>query len=126
MFSHGYVNDVNAHNRNLKNDQIIALKEKRGVMGLSFVGEFVGNRTIDGWLHHFRKGMEITEGKNIFAMGSDFDGMFDIHLIAEIDNVEKLEVVETAIVKNFGKAIAEDFFYNNARKLISNRENLDK
>ncbi|MHB0876741.1 MAG: dipeptidase, partial [Anaerolineae bacterium] len=77
MFSHGNVRALCDHPRNLDDDQLRALAQKRGVIGLSFVKDFVAERkedaTLERLLDHADHVVEVA-GIDTVGLGSDFDG----------------------------------------------------
>jgi len=76
MVSHANCYGLCSHPRNLSDDQIKALAERGGVMGLSFVPDFLGSgrNGIEVFLDHvdFVAGLA---GTQVIAIGSDFDGI---------------------------------------------------
>ncbi len=76
MVSHANCYKLCSHRRNLNDEQIRALAEKRGILGLSFVPEFLGQgrKSIDGFLDHVDHVAGLV-GTDSIALGSDFDGI---------------------------------------------------
>ncbi|PKM42863.1 MAG: peptidase [Firmicutes bacterium HGW-Firmicutes-8] len=76
IVSHANCYELCNHPRNLNDDQIKALAEKRGVLGLSFVPEFLGLEiaSLDGFLDHVDHVAGLV-GTETIAIGSDFDGI---------------------------------------------------
>ena len=73
MVSHANCYTLQNHIRNLKDDQIKALAESGGVLGLSFFPEFTGN-SIEDFLDHIDF-VAALAGTEVIALGSDFDGI---------------------------------------------------
>jgi len=76
MVSHTNCYALCEHPRNLTDDQIKALAAMRGIMGLSFVPDFLGSKrnSIDGFLDHVDYVAGLV-GTSVIAIGSDFDGI---------------------------------------------------
>lgn len=73
MVSHANCYHLRSHPRNLKDDQIQALAQNGGVLGLSFVPDFMGNN-IDDFIDHVDHVAGLV-GTEVIALGSDFDGV---------------------------------------------------
>ncbi|PKM81819.1 MAG: peptidase [Firmicutes bacterium HGW-Firmicutes-14] len=76
MVSHANCYSLCNHPRNLNDDQIKALARNNGIMGLSFVPQFIGgnDRAIDDFLDHVDY-VAALAGTGVIALGSDFDGI---------------------------------------------------
>ncbi|MCL2426212.1 MAG: dipeptidase [Oscillospiraceae bacterium] len=77
MASHSNAYAVMPHNRNLRDDQIMAMVERGGIIGFNMFPTIVapGNVvTLDDVLAHFRHFIEIGAG-NYIGLGCDFDGI---------------------------------------------------
>ncbi len=119
MCSHANVYAVNPHSRNLKDEQIKALIDRDGVLGLSFVKSFVGGGRIDDWYRHFEYVLSnFSDGYKVLALGSDFDGIFKVSTMDELEKVSDLEKLEEFLAKKVDRDIVERFFYKNAQKII--------
>ena len=108
------------HNRNLTDEQFLAIKENRGLVGLSFVPFFLEEdsqkASIKSIVKHIEHFMALG-GENTISLGSDFDGIDilpkgindigDVQKIAE--ELAKINYPETTIKKimsgNFMKHI---------------------
>ncbi|MCR4425795.1 MAG: dipeptidase [Firmicutes bacterium] len=77
-----------SHPRNLTDEQARAIAEKDGVIGVSFVGLFLGDgrRTIGGIADHIDHFANLVGPEHV-GIGSDFDGMSDEYLPAGISSV---------------------------------------
>lgn len=76
MVSHANCRTLFEHPRNLTDDQIRALAEKHGIIGLSFVPEFIGRgeTTLADFLDQIDHVAAIA-GTEVIGIGSDFDGI---------------------------------------------------
>ncbi|WP_134700447.1 dipeptidase [Ammoniphilus sp. YIM 78166] len=75
--SHSNCQSIHYHQRNLNDDQIKAIYQKNGVLGLTFVPDFVAakkERNISDFLRHLDHALSLG-GENHIAFGSDFDGI---------------------------------------------------
>jgi membrane dipeptidase len=72
--SHSNAAAIRPHPRNLTNDQIRALAERGGVIGINFYPEFLGEPSLDRVVAHVDH-MVRYGGVGCVAMGSDFDGI---------------------------------------------------
>jgi len=75
LFSHGNARHLCDHPRNLTDEQLRALAQNKGVIGLSFVPFFVDSvqPTLERWLDHVDHIVDVA-GIDHVALGSDFDG----------------------------------------------------
>ncbi len=75
--SHSNCQSIHYHQRNLNDEQIKAIYQKNGVLGLTFVPDFVAGKmekNITDLLRHLDHALSLG-GENHIAFGSDFDGI---------------------------------------------------
>lgn len=79
IVSHANCRSLCEHPRNLGDDQIMALKSRDGVMGLSFVPQFIHSQRpgLESLLDHVDH-MAALAGVDCIGWGSDFDGMVKV------------------------------------------------
>jgi membrane dipeptidase len=75
IFSHGNARNLCDHPRNLTDEQLVALRRNGGVIGLSYVPDFVDREhpTLERLLDHVDHIAEVA-GVETVGLGSDFDG----------------------------------------------------
>lgn len=114
------VDNFYAHSRNLTEEQIMAIKNRGGIIGLNFCRDFIETPTKTGLsalcnqIDYF---ISLGCEKNI-AIGSDYDGCI---IDDELCGIEKIpEVYNELIKRGYGKELIDDIFYNNALKFFEN------
>jgi len=79
IFSHGNLKSLCNHPRNLTDDQVKALKQVDGLLGLTLAGNFVTKKkeeqTVDHFLDHLDRAVELIGVENV-AFGFDFMDYF--------------------------------------------------
>jgi membrane dipeptidase len=96
--SHSNVWSLCKVGRNLKDDQIRAIAEKRGVMGVNFVARFLekeGKATIETLLDHIDYVANLI-GPDHVGLGSDFDGG---GRLPELEDCSKMPNITRGLVK---------------------------
>lgn len=73
MVTHTGVSGVHAHWRNLDDEQIRAVAERGGAIGIIFARRFLGGATLEAVVDHLVHLIKIA-GDEVPALGSDFDG----------------------------------------------------
>lgn len=98
MVSHANCYGLCPHRRNLTDEQIKALAENQGVMGITFVQDFLGQgrASIEDIIKHIDYAVNLA-GINCVGLGSDFDGT-DI-LPVGLDGITKLHLIGDALSK---------------------------
>lgn len=103
-----------ALNRALEDDQIRALSERKGLIGLNFCGSFLGDVGKDGFEAAIRHADHILNlgGEDILAIGSDYDGCT---MAKELSGIENIPNLYDYFAKNgFGKTLSDKIFFDNA------------
>lgn len=73
MVSHTGLAGVHAHWRNIDDDQIRAVADAGGCIGIIFARKFLGGKSIDNLCDHIIHLINVA-GEDVPALGSDFDG----------------------------------------------------
>jgi membrane dipeptidase len=73
MVTHTGVNGVHASWRNLDDDQLRAIANTGGCVGVIFARQFLGGATLDAVVDHVLHVLDVA-GEDVCALGSDFDG----------------------------------------------------
>ncbi len=97
MVSHANVSSLTSHHRNLKDRQLVELAENGGVIGLSFVSNFLQNSeengdltaSIDELLDNVDYLKDLV-GVNHIGIGSDFDGGGELSNLRDISDFPKI------------------------------------
>ncbi|MBR2731769.1 MAG: membrane dipeptidase [Clostridia bacterium] len=106
--------------RSLNDDQIRALIDRGGLIGLNFCRSFLGDPGDDGPEAVLRHAAHILElgGENALAIGSDFDGC-EIHPdLAGVDRMPALRAYLAA--HGLDAALLDRIFFENAAKFFKN------
>jgi membrane dipeptidase len=107
--SHANIYDLCPHPRNLTAEQIKAVVEKEGVIGLTFYPDFISKKERPGcaeWLSHLRYLLQ-EAGADYVGLGGDFDGiektLFDLREVRDLPHLVNMMAAEGLT----GKAIAK-------------------
>jgi membrane dipeptidase len=120
IVSHTASNYVCSHPRNLTDIQIRKIAESGGLVGISFVGEFIGGRSLHNLVEHVRHILDIG-GKNVLCLGSDFDGMGDSDVIDGLENVgDYSNLANTLIDSGVSQDEIDGIFWDNASRFLRN------
>ncbi|SHH12693.1 dipeptidase. Metallo peptidase. MEROPS family M19 [Thermosyntropha lipolytica DSM 11003] len=116
MVTHANAYAVCPHRRNLKDVQLKALSQNKGIVGITQVSDFVkeGKPEVDDLLFHIVYIADLI-GCEYIALGSDFDGASDIVMsgIEDYANWENL-----LRKKGFCPKEIEDILQNNALRVM--------
>ncbi|MEC1260945.1 dipeptidase [Bacillus swezeyi] len=111
--SHSNAYSLCPHPRNLKDDQIKALIDKDGVIGLTFVPEFVKHRgtpRIKDILSHIDHVCSLG-GERHIGFGSDFDGIDRV--IPDLESHKDYENLIEALERSFTSRQVNRFLFEN-------------
>lgn len=114
--SHSNAKSVWNHTRNLTNEQITAIIENQGVIGLNFYEGFVGgSRDLDMVRAHLDRILELGGAGNV-ALGGDWDGCDLIGDLPAIDSLPRL--YEHLLLHGYEETVVQNLFYNNLMRVV--------
>jgi membrane dipeptidase len=111
--SHSNAYSICQHPRNLRTEQIKALIEKDGMIGITFVPEFLSNRgqaSIDDILRHLEYVCSLGGERNV-GFGSDFDGI--TNTVKGLNNFREYENLIDSLLKHYTEEQTQRFLYKN-------------
>ncbi len=104
------------HKRNLTDEQLKTIKQKRGLIGLCLYPEFIGQNVMEDFTKAVEHALDLGLEDNL-SLGSDFDGADmnkELCCLADVGSLyEKCE-------KIFGNTIAEKIFFYNSYNFYVN------
>jgi membrane dipeptidase len=118
MASHSCARALCDHRRNLTDEQMKALANKGGIVGVNFENSFLrkGSKTTDvSDITWHMKHMINVGGLDMVALGSDFDGIGDNLNFKDYAGIPQLV---DAIEKEFGAAACDKICHGNALRLF--------
>ncbi len=116
--SHSDCYSVNPHVRNLKDEQIKIIVERKGLIGLNFYNKFLGQgNSVEMLIKHAEHVLNLG-GENVLAMGSDFDGC---SIDEDLKGIDKMKKLYSAFENHFGRKLTDKIFYENANSYLLNR-----
>jgi membrane dipeptidase len=115
--SHSLSNYINEHKRNLTDDQIRAISNINGVIGINFYEEFVGkNKNIPSLVDHIERIVNIG-GYKCIGFGSDFDGCKVINPLKDCTYLYL--IIDELLKRNYKNDFIEKICYKNYLDLLS-------
>ncbi|WP_099355304.1 dipeptidase [Fredinandcohnia onubensis] len=111
--SHSNAMAICNHRRNLLDEQILALIKKNGMIGVTFVPQFLSNRetaTIDDVIKHLDYICSLG-GENHVGFGSDFDGITETTI--GLENFSGYEGLVNKLLKYYSEIQVKKFLYQN-------------
>ena len=110
--------DVNKHPRNLTSDQITAIIKNGGVIGICFVGDFLGEPTIDAIIRHVDWFLSKFGDKNL-CIGTDFYGTSNLpNNLTLYEHFDKLALA--MIRQGYRDSTISKILYSNANAYFNN------
>ncbi|BBB90735.1 MAG TPA: dipeptidase [Methylomusa anaerophila] len=116
--SHSNARAMAGHTRNLTDDMIRTLADKGGIMGINFERSFLGNgpqSKVADMVAHIRHIRNIG-GREVIALGSDFDGISQELEIAHMGEIYKL--IDGLKASGFTDEDIDKILWQNAARLI--------
>ncbi len=110
--SHSNAFSVCNHKRNLTDFQLKELFKRKSIVGISLVGEHLGDRAnVDKVITHIEH-LLCLGGENSICLGCDFDGTDD--LPTGISSISDIEKVYYCILSRFGHNLSKRILFYNA------------
>lgn len=119
MASHSNCLHVHKHRRNLNDEQIKAIYQKNGVLGLTFVPYFVstGNQvTITELIKHLEHALSLG-GEDHIAFGSDFDGI--TQTMTDLKSMEYYTLLVDALLVYYKEEQVKKWLHGNWERLFT-------
>ncbi len=108
--THSNAAAVTSHPRNLTDRQFDAIRQRGGLVGLNFCGDFLGEQTFEAIERHLCHFLE-RGGENIVAFGCDFDGT---KMPPSWNGVTVMEgIAEYLYRKNYDSHLLSRLFFGN-------------
>jgi len=120
MVSHTLVNAIQENSRNLTDDQIKAVAERGGIIGIATIPDYMSGDTMDDYVDQFEYIVKLV-GDDHVAFGTDFDGLVDPtdRFVQGFEDASLYQNVLQAFDKRgFSEATIEKIAYKNAERLI--------
>jgi membrane dipeptidase len=117
--SHSNMKSVCDHPRNLTDEQARAIIAVDGLIGLTFVPQFVrsgGHAAIDDVLKHVERVCALG-GQNHLMFGSDFDGI-DVH-VTGLSHPAEVDGLVEALLRHYPEEQVKSFLVNNTIGFLS-------
>lgn len=111
--SHSNVKPLCNHPRNLTDDQIEAIIKNDGIIGITFVPDFLNDSkdaTIDDVIRHLDYVCSLGGERNV-AFGSDFDGIDT--WVKGLERTEHYVALRDALLEHFDEKKVEHFLWKN-------------
>lgn len=112
LASHSAVYSLNPHVRNIKDEALLALKQKQGIVGLCFYPLFLGSEDVFEKLYKSAEYLISLGLENCIALGSDFDGAKMSPLLSKTAHIPSL--FKAFCSRGLKKSTVERIFYENA------------
>jgi membrane dipeptidase len=123
MNSHTCTLALNPHRRNLDDEQLKAVAERGGVLGIAFVPEFLNKKvedaTLDDVVAHIKHAVDIC-GIDYVAFGSDFDGMSWPQYVPTLKDTSEYNNLIEELEKIYSTEQVEKIIFNNWKKFLVN------
>ncbi len=115
--THSCCRDLFDHSRNLYDDQIKAVANSGGIVGINFYSAFLNKKSkteISDIIRHLEHLIKVG-GEDVAALGTDFDGI-DCELF--LKTCAGMPKLAEAIIKKFGYSVAEKICFKNALRIM--------
>jgi len=116
IVSHTGVSEAYAHWRNIDDDQLRAIADKGGAVGIIFCPRFLGGKSIDHVVRHVRHVIDVA-GEDTPALGSDWDGM--IIPTPDLRDASHLPLLTDALIRSgLGERTISKILRRNALRVL--------
>lgn len=119
MVSHSNVKSLCSNRRNLSDEQIKAVADKNGIIGINMYSGFLsdtGISTVEDIMNHIDYIIKLI-GVNNIGFGCDFDGIDKTPEL--ISDISKLDLVIERIISTYGDTVAEKLLNINFMRVIN-------
>lgn len=116
--SHSNAKTICDNNRNLNDEQIKAIAEKNGVIGINLYKDFIkenGSATVENVIFHIDHIINLV-GEDYVGFGCDFDGIDKS--VEGIDTVSDMFKIYDLLNLSYGKKVAEKIMSENFLRVI--------
>jgi len=113
LVTHSFCRSIEGHPRGLTDQQLRALGEHGGLVGLAFDPDFLGWGSVDEALRHIEK-IALFAGEDALAIGSDWGSA----AMGELGDTASLAGLVSAVRGSYGQDLAEKFAFANARDFL--------
>jgi membrane dipeptidase len=114
LVTHTFCRAITDHPRGLTDDQLRALGEHGGLVGLAFPPDFLGQRgSVDEALRHIDR-IATLAGEDAVSIGSDWG----VAEMGELGDPSALGVLVEAVDSSYGPALSEKFAYASAHDFL--------
>lgn len=118
--THSNSRAVFGHQRNLTDDMYREIIRSGGTAGINLYADFIAeDADIDSVLRHMEHFLDLG-GEKCLSMGGDLDGCE--RLPRGMEGVQDIAKLYNEAERRFGKALAEDVFYNNLMRVVESVE----
>ncbi|MDO8879579.1 MAG: membrane dipeptidase [Coriobacteriia bacterium] len=113
LVTHSFCRAIGGHPRGLSDDQLRALGDHGGLIGLAFDPDFLGRGTVDEALRHIDAIVSLA-GENAVSIGSDWG----VAAMGELGDHTSLAGLIDAVAGHYGPELAERFAFANAHDFL--------
>lgn len=117
LASHSNAKAIHNHPRNLTDEQITAIIESQGIIGLNFYRDFIGATLDFAAVRAHLDHILALGGACHVALGGDWDGCDTIDALPNV--VDLCALYEYLLCHNYNESILRDLFYNNMMRVVS-------
>ncbi|HSK47692.1 MAG TPA: membrane dipeptidase [Coriobacteriia bacterium] len=109
LVTHSFCRAIGEHPRGLSDEQLSALGDHGGLVGLAFDPDFLGRGSVDEALRHFDRIASLA-GENAVSIGSDWG----VAAMGELGDPGALVELVDAVEISYGRDLADKFAFANA------------